>query len=228
MVLEDLRVLEPRLVRPPRVGPDVDRNLHSLVGRLEAACKVGGRVAKVGATAEPSHAVEHLKSAAFGDPQPRVISGYLGVSRSISSPPPLAIRSRARGLLSAICSSAASACSLATSLPKVPSCTSGTSAFAALSAVWHGTLSARMAAHAADCTCSCSCGDDSSLTTCWTAPASQTYRAWSLSRSVVGSSVAMASSAASAFRCAAAVASAVGESSATSSSTIPALMAALR
>ena len=55
-----------------------------------------------------------------------------------------------------------------------------------------------------------------------TAPASQTYRAWSLSRSVVGSSVAMASSAASAFRCAAAVASAVGESSATSSSTIPA------
>ena len=123
MVLEDLRVLEPRLVRPPRVGPDVDRNLrkvrgrfvrsmhahactcvgrpmlgchlHSLVGRLEAACKVGGRVAKVGATAEPSHAVEHLKSAAFGDPQPRVISGYLGVSRSISSPPPLAIRSRA-------------------------------------------------------------------------------------------------------------------------------------
>ena len=42
-------------------------HLHSLVGRLEAACKVGGRVAKVGATAEPSHAVEHLKSAAFGD-----------------------------------------------------------------------------------------------------------------------------------------------------------------
>ena len=41
---------------------------------------------------------------------------------------------------------------------RVPSCTSGTSAFAALSAVWHGTLSARMAAHAADCTCSCSCG----------------------------------------------------------------------
>ena len=64
--------------------PMLGCHLHSLVGGLEAACKVGGRVAKVGATAEPSHAVEHLKSAAFGDPQPRVISGYLGVSRSIS------------------------------------------------------------------------------------------------------------------------------------------------
>eukprot|EP00315_Gephyrocapsa_oceanica_P053891 CAMPEP_0185506844 /NCGR_PEP_ID=MMETSP1366-20130426/40641_1 /TAXON_ID=38817 /ORGANISM="Gephyrocapsa oceanica, Strain RCC1303" /LENGTH=90 /DNA_ID=CAMNT_0028117057 /DNA_START=399 /DNA_END=668 /DNA_ORIENTATION=+ len=79
MVLEDLRVLEPRLVRPPRVGPDVDRHLHSLVGRLEAACKVGGRVAKVGATAEPAHAVEHLKSAAFGDTlaRKRVVERHL-------------------------------------------------------------------------------------------------------------------------------------------------------
>ena len=34
MVLEDLRVLEPRLVRPPRVGPDVDRNLRKVRGRF--------------------------------------------------------------------------------------------------------------------------------------------------------------------------------------------------